>query len=128
LIVVDASVLVDALLAHGPARTRIADESLLAPHLVDAEVGNALRRLVHHGELAHEAASEALGTLRELEVERFAHPPLVSRAWELRQSATFYDALYIALAEALEVTLVTADAALARVPRVRTNVEVVAHV
>jgi len=117
--VVDASVLVE-LLAAGPdaaaARLRLsrASEPFWAPHLVDAEVGQALRRSVRAGELSASAGEDALWELGELRVRRISHELLVLQAWELRDQVSFYDALYVALAEMLEEPLITFDARLAR--------------
>lgn len=117
--VVDASVLVE-LLSHGPhaevARERLdADEhTLCAPHLIDAEIGHALRRSVRSGEVSAEAAGQALWEVDELPIERVEHELLVHVAWGLRDNFSFYDALYVALALMLDEPLLTFDARLAR--------------
>ena len=122
--VIDASVLV-AYLTGGEC-AELARSALLAdprgnwaPHLVDAETGHALRRVVLAGELSARAASAALADLADLRIQRVAHRGLLSRAWELRANVTFYDGLYLALAERLDVPLVTLDARLANAPGVR---------
>jgi predicted nucleic acid-binding protein len=127
--VVDASVLVEYLAAgeHAePARRRILDEagSLWAPHLVDAEVGHALRREVCLGELEPEAALEGLGFMTDLPLRRVPHDGLLSLAWELRDRVSFYDALYLSLAELLGQPLITFDARLAKASGLRAEVEV----
>jgi len=117
--VVDASVLVE-LLSDGPladvADERLNDEeqTLWAPHLIDAEVGHALRRSVYLGELSADAAGRALWEVEVLPVERIEHELLIHVAWGLRDNFSFYDALYVALALMLDEPLLTFDARLAR--------------
>jgi predicted nucleic acid-binding protein len=123
-IVVDASTIVDGLVGAGRSTERLLDEHLTAPHLLDAEVGSALRRLVRAGEIDDAIASSALEDLAELEIERHPHRDLVDRAWALRHNVSFYDALYVALAEALGVPLVTLDGRVAGAPGVQARVEV----
>jgi predicted nucleic acid-binding protein len=123
-IVVDASTLVDVLVGAGRSTERLAGEDLAAPFLLDAEVGSALRRLVRAGSLTAGRAETALDDLAELEIERHPHVGLVHRAWALRDNVTFYDALYVALSEALDVPLVTLDVRLAGAPGARARVEV----
>jgi predicted nucleic acid-binding protein len=117
--VLDASVLAEYL-AFGPhadaARDRIFDdaEARWAPELVDAEVGHVLRREERRGALDEDAAGEALWQLDQLPVERVSHEQLLRYAWVLRHNVTFYDALYVALAEMLDEPLLTFDSRLAR--------------
>ena len=86
-----------------------------APALVDAEVGNALRRQVRAEEInAQEKAGAALDDFLEMRLQRVPHRHLVDRAWQLRDNVSFYDALYVALAEALGAPLLTLDGRLAR--------------
>lgn len=113
MIVLDASAAVSALLNDGDARRLMASESLHAPHLIDVEVLSALRRQTPAGELSDEDATELLDVWRRLGATRYAAGPLLPRAWALRDSVTAYDATYVALAEQLNCTLVTADARLA---------------
>ncbi len=94
-----------------------------APHLVDAEIGHALRRIVRSGELSVRAARSALDDLADLPLRRAGHVGLLSRAWELRENVTFYDGLYVALAERLGLPLVTLDSRLASAPGIRARVE-----
>lgn len=122
MIVVDASVVVDYLLG-GPspagdalAAVLIDHEPAGAPHLLDVEVGQVLRRFVLRGGLDPDMAEELLGELTALPVRRYGHLGLLARAFELRTNVTMYDAVYLALAELLEAPLLTADAALAAVP------------
>lgn len=117
--VVDASVLVE-LLRHGEhaeaAKERLDAEeyALRAPHLIDAEVGHALRRWVRLGKLTADAAGRALWEVGDLPVERVEHELLVHVAWGLRDNFSFYDALYVSLALMLDEPLLTFDARLAR--------------
>jgi predicted nucleic acid-binding protein len=132
LIVVDASVVIDLLLDRGSDVRRVwesppvAGEPLAAPHLLDAEVGHALRRAVLRGLLPTSWALSALEDLMRLRLTRHPHTALLPRAFELRDNATLYDALYLALAEVLEATFVTRDRRLARIPGVEARVEIIA--
>lgn len=112
----DASGLVVALLdgSAGPLRERLAGEPVHAPHLIDAEVGNVLRRRVLRGVLDAEDGAALLGAGAGLVDHRYATTgALADGAWALRDNATFYDALYLALALALGIPLLTADRRLA---------------
>ncbi len=127
-LVVDASVLVAALADDGAdgdtARARLRDEELAAPELIDLEVVSVLRRQLSAGTLDARRAQLAVDDLWDLPMQRASHRPLLARCWELRDNLTIYDAAYVALAEALECALVTADTHLANVPRVRCPIEV----
>lgn len=125
MIVIDASTVVDVLVGEGRAVERMADEDLAAPHLMDAEVGNVLRRQVLEGLLTAQRGGEALEDLGQLEILRYEHVGLLLRAWAFRENLTFYDALYMALAEALEAPLVTLDSRLAGAPGTSAIVEVI---
>ncbi len=129
MLVVDASclyeVVVDAQHAEVVRRRLSADADHAAPHLVDGEVLEAIRRDHMLGRLDMTAASQAVGDLRDWPRERFGHQPLLERAWELRYTVRSWDALYVALAEALEATLVTLDARLSAATGPRCRVEVV---
>lgn len=128
MIVVDASVIVTALADDGPdgdqARERLRGERLTAPHVIDLEVVSAWRRLTAGGELDERRARLALDDLQALRIERVRHGPLLDRCWELRDNITIYDAAYVALAELLDVTLVTTDSKLSKAPGARCEVEV----
>ena len=128
--VLDASVLVEYLVGFDrvPAvRGRILADAgaLWAPHLIDAEVGHVLRRAVARGELAGDAAQAALSDLARFPIRRAAHVGLLDRAWELRDNVSFYDALYVALAERLDEPLLTLDARLSTASGVAAEVVVV---
>ncbi len=130
MIVLDASAVLELLLGTELGRfvsIRIADPalSLHAPHLIDIEVVQALRRYVREGELDQHAATMALEDLRSLDMERHAHEPLLDRIWTLRENLTAYDAAYIALAEALDTRLLTCDGKLARAPGNAKRIELI---
>lgn len=117
--VVDASVMVE-MLSEGEfaplldERLAAEEHVLWAPHLIDAEVGHALRRAVRMGRMEAEAAGEALWEIDALPVERVKHELLLHVAWDLRDNFSFYDGLYVALALMLDEPLLTFDARLAR--------------
>lgn len=116
MIVVDASVAVLGLLSAGESRRVLAEEAVAVPHLIDPEVAHALRRSVLAGEVGAHDAATALAQWSRLGVRRFAALSHLPRVWQLRDNLTAYDATYVALAEALECDLVTADARLAGAP------------
>ena len=130
MIVVDASVLAVALGDDGQhgaaARQRLRGEVLAAPELIDPEVLSVLRRQVASGATTAQRGEEAVADLIDLPLRRASHRPLLRRCWELRHNLTSYDACYAALAEALDVTLLTADGHLARAPGLRCAVELLA--
>jgi predicted nucleic acid-binding protein len=129
-IVVDASVLAVALGDDGAdgerARARLTDEVLAAPELVDLETVSVWRRHVAAKLMTARRASLAVSDLENLQLQRSPHRPLLERIWELRNGVTPYDAAYVALAEALDVVLVTADTRLARAPGIRCEIEAIA--
>ena len=131
MIVIDASVLAPALADDGDdgdhARRRLHGQVLAAPELIDLEVASVLRRLLLAGHLPGRRAEQALVDLADLPLRRAAHRTLVPRCWALRENVTIYDASYVALAEVLDVVLVTADARLSRAPGLRCQVEVLAR-
>lgn len=119
MIVADASAVLEILLRTPKAE--ILDDLLLsstaalhAPHLIDVEVTQTLRRLVLSGDLGERRAVQAIDDFRGIRIERHAHMDFVMRAWQLRSAMTAYDAMYVALAEALEAPLVTCDVKLSR--------------
>jgi predicted nucleic acid-binding protein len=118
-IVLDASAALELLLqtpigARVSDRALSADESLHAPHLLDVEVTQVLRRYALAGELTADRAEQALLDLADLPLTRHAHTDLISRIWSLRDSMTAYDGVYVALAEALDAPLITSDGKLSR--------------
>jgi predicted nucleic acid-binding protein len=126
-IVVDASVLVVALADDGQdgdsARLRLRGERLAAPELVDLAVVSVLRRQFRQGELNERRAEQALSDLTDLPLQRASHRPLLHRCWELRSNLTVYDAAYVALAEALDTTLLTGDVRLSTAVGPRCKIE-----
>ncbi|XVV01443.1 type II toxin-antitoxin system VapC family toxin [Actinosynnema sp. CA-248983] len=119
--VVDASAAVDALRSQTAVgvvlRKRITESICHAPHLIDAEVGDVLRRAVRRKEISEETARAELAILEGLIDHRHPHAgPLAQRAWELRDTIRFYDALYVALATILDVPLLTTDVKLSKAP------------
>lgn len=130
MIVVDASVLAVALGDDGMdgrrARERLAGETLAAPELIDLEVASVWRRQVAAKLMTARRAGDAISDLADLPLRRSSHRPLLGRIWGLRHVLTSYDAAYVALAEAVEVALVTADARLARAPGIECEIELIA--
>jgi predicted nucleic acid-binding protein len=128
-LVVDASVLVVALADDGSAgtvaRKRLVTERLAAPELIDLEVVSVLRRRVASGAFPAARARQAIADLRMMPLVRSPHGPLLERCWELRENVTVYDAAYVALAEALDAVLLTADQRLASAPGPRCTRELI---
>lgn len=116
MIVLDASAAVAALVNDGQARRLVSDQSLHAPHLIDAEVVSALRRLVAARTLNSDEGRRLVDAWSRLGLIRYEAAPLLPRVWELREAVSAYDAMYVALAEGLDCALVTADARLSRAP------------
>ena len=130
MIVIDASAMLDLLLgtdrgARVAARLDEPAETVHAPHLLDVEVAQVLRRYEARGVLGSEEARRAIDDLLLFDLERVGHDLLLPRIWELRSNLTAYDAAYVALAEALPATLVTCDARLAGAPRLAIDVELI---
>jgi predicted nucleic acid-binding protein len=130
LIVLDASALLEVLLRTAtatPVEQRIFDpgQTLHAPHLIDIEVAQVLRRYAASGDTDPERCRLALDDLKDFPLTRYPHDVLLPRVWELRNNLTAYDAAYVALAEALDAPLLTRDQRLANAPRHRARIEVV---
>jgi len=118
LIVVDASAVLEVLLQKPGAwlvqeRMFAEGTSLHVPHLLDLEVVQVLRRHSLAGSLTAKRGVEALERLSELVLTRYSHHELLRRVWSLRHNVSAYDAVYLALAEALDAKLLTTDARLA---------------
>ena len=129
MLVVDASCLCEVLL-RGPAaealrRRMAADDDHAAPHIVDVEVFGVIRREHLRGSLDRTAATQAVEDMETWPGERFGHRLLLSRAWELRSTVRGWDAMYVALAEALDAVLLTTDARLAAATGPTCRIEVV---
>ena len=95
-----------------------------APDLVDVETVSVLRRRWLQGDLTHERFRSAIDDLLALPITRFPTGALMPRAFELRANVTAYDACYVALAEALECTLVTSDQRLANARTINCSTEI----
>lgn len=128
MIVLDASAAVELVLWTRLGRqvaARLDLRSVHAPHLIDIEVVQVLRRLVRNVVLQTQRAQEALDDFLALDLNRYPHDLMVARIWSLRDNLTAYEAAYVALAEALSATLVTTDARIARASGHRARVEVI---
>ena len=101
-----------------------ANETLHAPHLIDLEIAQVLRRYVRTSIITAERGAEALSDLLGFPLTRYPHYVLLTRIWQMRHGLTAYDAAYLALAEALDAPLITRDRALARA-RSQVRVEVI---
>ena len=130
MIVVDASALLEVLL-RTPAAALVERflfdpaQTLHAPHLIDLEVAQVVRRYAASGEIGDGRAREALSDLAALPLHRYPHDFLLQRVWELRNNFTAYDAVYVALAEALDSPLLTRDRRLAGAAGHRARIELV---
>ena len=130
MIVVDASAMIEALLrtpaaAAVDARLFEPGETLHAPHLLDVEVAQVVRRYVANGDIDADRGREALDDLAALRLRRYPHDLLLPRIWALRHNLTAYDAAYVALAEALEAPLLTRDRRLAAAAGVSARIELI---
>lgn len=128
--VLDSSAMVLALSGKTDAasklRTRLSGVRKHAPHLIDAEVGNVLRRHEREARLSRDEALLALRAARALVDHRYAHVgPLMELAWTWRSNLSFYDALYVALAVLLDLPLLTGDARLSHAPDLSCTIELV---
>jgi predicted nucleic acid-binding protein len=128
--VVDASVVLDILLRTSDSdalldRMLEASPLMHAPHLLDLEVAQVARRYWLAGEIEAARGAEVIADLGALPIRRYPHEHLLHRIWELRDNVTAYDAAYIALAEALDMPLLTRDRRLAAAPGHSARVEVV---
>jgi predicted nucleic acid-binding protein len=123
MIVIDASALLEVLLRTPSAQaveTLLFEEprqTLHAPHLLDVEVAQVLRRYAAMGEIGDQRGAEALADLADFPIRRYPHDFLLTRVWTLRNNFTAYDAVYVALAEALNARLLTRDQRLAAAVR-----------
>jgi predicted nucleic acid-binding protein len=120
-IVLDASAAIDWLLQTVAGRRiekRIYshNETLHAPHLLDLEVAQVLRRLVREGTVSAHRADQAIEDFLDLRITRYPHFVLLPRIWQLRHNLSAYDAAYVVLAEKLGARLLTRDRRLASAP------------
>ena len=113
--VVDASVAVKWYLPeeHSQQATTLLapDSTLWAPDLIYVEVGNVFWKRVQRGELDHERARMFLSDFLTSPLRIEDSPLLLEKAWDIatRHGRSVYDSLYLALADKLGVTMVTAD-------------------
>jgi predicted nucleic acid-binding protein len=130
MIVLDASALLEVLLATAAAE-RVArsifarGQTLHAPHVIDLEVAQVLRRYRREGEISEVRAWEALRDLQDFPLTRYPHDIFLPRIWELKGNLTAYDAAYVALAEVLPAPLVTRDARIEKSAGHRAKVQLV---
>lgn len=128
MLVVDASILAPVLVDAGTDgqrfRERLRGETVAGPDLLRIEVGSVLRRHARSGQLTSEQADAAISDLLAFPITVFPTAPLLGRVWELRANLTSYDGCYVALAEAADCALLTADRRLANAPGVRCTVKV----
>ena len=130
MIVVDASAILEALLRLPAARAverRMFEpaQTLYAPHLLDVEVAQVVRRHAANREIDAARGRMALADLADFPLRRYPHDFLLPRVWELRNNLTAYDAIYVALAEVLDVPLLTRDKRLATAPGHHARIELV---
>ena len=130
MIVVDASALLEALLRTPAARAveeRLFEpqQTLHAPHLLDIEVAQVIRRYAAKGEIDSKRGRAVLADLADFPFRRYPHDFLLPRVWDLRNNLAAYDAVYVALAEALDAPLLTRDQRLAAAAGHHARVELV---
>jgi predicted nucleic acid-binding protein len=129
MLVVDASclyaVVADTAGSEGVRSALIGDTDHAAPHIVDVEVLSVVRRDHQRGVLDSTAARQAVDDLRSWPGDRYGHRALLERAFELRANVRTWDAIYVALAEALDARLITLDARLASAPGLRCSIDLI---
>jgi predicted nucleic acid-binding protein len=130
MIVIDASAVLEVLLrtpAAASVERRLFEPSqtLHAPHLLDVEVAQVVRRYAGNREFDAERGRMALADLADLPLHRYPHDFLLQRVWDLRNNFTAYDAMYVALAEALDAPLMTRDKRLAASPGHHARIELI---
>lgn len=118
MIIVDTSAVIEALATrpiNEPLLARLKDDGdLRAPHLIDVEFLQALRRLVARDRISADRAEGVRSDFADLSIVRYPHQALADRMWQLRHNVSAYDAAFVALAEALDVPLITCDGRLSR--------------
>lgn len=129
MIVLDASAAIELVLNTGAGQQindRIGREpdTIQAPHLIDVELIHVIRRFVMRDVIDVARGEMAIRLWRLLDVQRHDHEPFMPRIWQLRNNLSAYDAMYVALADALSAPLITADRRLAAAPGTGIRVEV----
>lgn len=129
MLIIDASVVVAVLVNQQPSAPELRErlsksDSLHAPHLLDAEVVQVLRRYVFKGDLNEQQGYSAVKRFSDLELTRYPYSLFLTRVWQLKANVSAYDAAYLALAEMLAAPLLTLDGRLARAPGHSAQVEV----
>lgn len=130
MIVVDSSIIVEVLLRTKSAhliekKIFSKGQTLHAPHLIDVEIAQVIRRYTSSHELTPERGFQAIEDLIDFRISRYSHDIMLPRIWELRTNMTAYDAAYVALAEMLDSPLLTRDAKLARSPGTIAKIELI---
>jgi predicted nucleic acid-binding protein len=130
MIVVDASALLETLLRTPTGesierRFAYSGQTLHAPHLIDIELAHVVRRYTAIGDVDPDRGRAILADLADFRLRRYPHAFLLQRVWELRNNLSAYDAVYVALAEALDATLLTRDRRLAAAAGQHARIEVV---
>lgn len=128
MIVVDSSAIIEVLLriyVGEKIESRILSpfENLCAPHLINLEVAQVLRRYCASGDMTSERALDASVDFKDMPITRYPHDIFLQRIWELRANITAYDAIYVALAEALPAPLLTCDKRFANAPLYNVDIE-----
>ncbi len=130
MIVADASAVLEVLLGT-PASLAVAEQlfapgqTVHAPHLIDLEVAHAIRRYVGFRDIDDALGRAAIGNMVDLQIRRYPHDVLLPRVWDLRGNLSAYDAVYVALAEALDAPLLTRDRGVADAAGRFTKVQVI---
>jgi predicted nucleic acid-binding protein len=128
-LVVDASILAPVVADDGPDghrfRGRLRGEAIAGPDLLRIEVISVVRRQLRSGQLTGDQAAAAIQDVLDVPVRVFPTAPLLLRVWDLRDNLSAYDACHVALAEALDALLLTADRRLASAPGIRCPIELI---
>ncbi len=124
--VCDSSAVAALLIDSGPdgqwVTHTIDSGTITAPTLVTSETANVIRRHELSGQISPDQAAQAHADLLDLTIELWPYDILAARAWELRRNLSIYDATYVALAEAADLTLITLDKRLAKAPGTRCQI------
>lgn len=116
MIVLDASAWIDVLTA-GLDLVELEDDDIIVPPHFDVEVMGSIRALVQRREIELQVADVAIDRHLRAQFTRVFDPEDARRAWALRDSLSFTDAWYVALARRLGATWITADQRAGRTAR-----------